>query len=84
MKYNDFMIDQLFLDLTGDDSVNLFANTIPMIIPTPQQTWMGKVETENKTRKGPGHNPPMPHPNPKQKAPNTSLKSTFWFFGSNT
>ena len=42
MKHNDLMIDQLFLDLIGDDSVNLFTSAIPMIIPTPQQTWMGK------------------------------------------
>lgn len=30
---------------------------------------------------GPGHNPPIPHPNPKQIAPPTNLISIKLFFG---
>lgn len=45
---------------------------------------METVKTEKSTKKGPGHNPPIPHPSPKQNAPPISWASMILFLGSNT
>ena len=60
------------------------AQCIPKTRQPPQITWIGTVNSVNKTKKGPGHNPPNPHPNPKQKAPPMSFQSTFEFTESKT
>lgn len=52
--------------------------------PIPHNIWIGIVKTGKSTKNGPGHNPPIPHPKPKQNAPPTSCKSITLFLGSNT
>ena len=57
---------------------------MPKIKLAPQISWMGIVNAENKTINGPGHSPPIPHPNPKQKAPPISCRSILLFCGLKT
>lgn len=56
-----------------------FAKSIPMAREVPQSTCISVVATAKRTKKGPGHIPPMPHPNPKQKAPKSNCLSTMLF-----
>ena len=57
---------------------------IPTTMLTPQYTVVGSVAAVVSTKKGPGHIPPIPHPIPKQNAPNISFQSTGEFLGSKT
>ena len=47
-------------------------------------TWIGTVKTGNRAINGPGHNPPNPHPTPKQAAPIINLASIAELAGLNS
>lgn len=61
-----------------------WATNCPMINVIPHISWMGTVKTAQRHRKGPGQRPLIPHPRPKQKAPETNWKSTLALVGSKT
>jgi len=48
---------------------------MPITRHPPHIKFIPIVNVENNTKNGPGHKPPIPHPKPNIKAPNTSLKS---------
>lgn len=64
--------------------MSLFAMNCPKKKNGNQIKWTSMVKTEDCIILGPGHNPPIPHPNPKQIAPPTNLISMMLLLGLNS
>lgn len=50
---------------------------IPISKNPNHMIWTGTLKTAKCMMAGPGHNPPIPQPRPKEVAPNTNFQSTF-------
>lgn len=59
----------------------MFAINCPKKKNGNQIKWTSTVNMGVCIIEGPGHNPPIPHPNPKHKAPPTNLVSITVLFG---
>lgn len=65
-------------------SCSLLAMCMPITRVENQTREIWRVKIENCMIAGPGQRPPMPHPNPKDIAPNTSFLSTVLLLGLNS
>ena len=54
---------------------SFLAMSMPISRQPNHMTWMGTVKTASCMMAGPGHNPAMPQPRPKQEAPRTNFQS---------
>lgn len=63
---------------------NFAARNMPNMRAANQITWIYTWKAGNNARAGPGHNPPIPHPNPKHIAPITNFQSITLLSGLNS